>query len=726
MGRLENAFSKLAITPTDFQWAAAATIVERDEDLLGVAPTGSGKSECYLSAALALQPKVTVIVSPLLALIRDQARRCERYGIPAVAVHGAVTPKQRANAIEWIADGQAAVVISTPETLRNKRDLTSALERRGVALLAVDEAHVIQDWGDSFRPAYAWLSSISRLIRPRRVAIFSATLTADAALLAVRSIGRWRWTALALPAARPNLHFAIEPYVEKSRENAATLAALWTGRAKAPSGIEVAGQRAIVYGRSVRFVETTADTLRKKIGPNAVIAYHAELRKTARAAAEKEFVQGDPRMLVATTAFGMGVDVPDVRLVAHGQLPPSVVEYLQEAGRGGRDGKPALCMLFADTKASTAEFFVRQTFPGLEMIRRVARTLEGLLPNGEERSVSAAAIAEAAGEDVDVAVARAALGWLDSSGLVRKRPAAKIWVMDVLAEPSGRAPAQTALIAAIRKAGRPMLAEVGVERYEVTPWALEKVMKTWRQAMGGARKARVLKTSRPPAASRLQVVPHEFDRDFNPARLFAARERAQARLREMRAYLEVPEGERGAYLQRAVGLEVERLHELICSEVPGGEVRVITLTTAEKAPGDAWEGQGHNDAAFEAATEVRGVENAATASGGALARVEDFEVANEPVEEVEEGTMDEVRTCHAKGCNVPIPPKSVMCGRHWDMVPWGLKCGVSREYRPGSDQSQAYLEGIRVAVEFIAKAETEVDELGLGGESDPYEVSLGG
>ena len=192
MDRLDEAFKRLGITPTDFQWEAASTIVNRDEDLLGVAPTGSGKSECYLSAALALQPLITVVVSPLLALIRDQVRRCDRYKIPAVAVHGSITPKQRQNAIDWINDGQAIVVVTTPETLRNKDDLSSALERRGVGLLAIDEAHVIQDWGDSFRPAYAWLSAIARKVRPRRVAVFSATLTADAALLAARSVGRWK------------------------------------------------------------------------------------------------------------------------------------------------------------------------------------------------------------------------------------------------------------------------------------------------------------------------------------------------------------------------------------------------------------------------------------------------------------------------------------------------------------------------------------------------------
>lgn len=738
MDPLDAAFHRLGITPTDFQWAASSTIVHRDEDVLGVAPTGSGKSEVYLSAALALQPKITVVVSPLLALIRDQVRRCHRYEIPAVAVHGSVTPKQRQHAIEWIEDGQAALVITTPETLRNKDDLSNALHRRGVGLLAIDEAHVIQDWGDSFRPAYAWLSMIARKIQPRRVAVFSATLTADAALLAARSVGRWKWSAIALPAARPNLHFAVEPL--KKGRSLQRVARLWTNEVDAPGNVKVAGQKAIIYGRSVRFVEQAVDELRRifgKTSPSQAVAYHADLRRKQRNEVEKKFVEGDPTILCATTAFGMGVDVPDIRMVVHGQLPPSVVEYLQEAGRAGRDHQDALCLLFADHAARASQFFVRQTFPSLEKLKAVDEVLQNLLPNGEERALAASAVAEAA--DLDVPTVRASLGWLDSSGLIRKRPAAKTWTMTILNEPSARAPKQQEFVRALRKRGRQLLSKPNEEVYEVTGWALDSEMKGWRGPMAAARNARVVLSQRPAPASRLQVIPHDFAHDFNPQRLTGARDRAQARLEEMRAYLEVEGGteERADYLQRAVGLEVERLHDLICSEVPNGQVKVLKVkggrpgvvhSGAQAPQGLAPEVDDRSKVGPQSGPppadplverdweEVRAVEERklgreipkVTSEGPVDVVTEDFVTGERTTERLERRPVLQ-HHCHAKGCKKAVAPKLLMCPMHWRMVPKVLADRVWATYRPGQERdknpSEAYLKAADAAIKAVWERE---------------------
>ena len=309
-------------------------------DSLVVMPTGGGKSLCYQLPALddsdPTRPLV-VVVSPLIALMSDQYARLEQVGVRAAMLASGQAEGNNARALAAIESGEARLVLAAPERFASQ-PFRDALGRRRVGLFVVDEAHCVAEWGHDFRPDYLRLhAAIEALDRP---AVMAATATATprvAEEIAARLDLREPVTVRS-GFDRPNLTFDVVSLEGKgavARKRATLLHALGATDARP----------AIVYCGTRKDTEEVCEMLRGE--RMAAVAYHAGMSGPERQAAQSAFMQGEAEIVVATNAFGMGVDKADVRTVAHWALPTSLEAYYQEAGRGGRDGKPARALLLA-------------------------------------------------------------------------------------------------------------------------------------------------------------------------------------------------------------------------------------------------------------------------------------------------------------------------------------------------------------------------------------------
>ncbi len=314
--------------------AVAAALEGRDT--LVVMPTGAGKSLCYQLPALAGQGLV-VVVSPLIALMNDQWKRLEETGVRAVMLASGMEDGHNARALLDIESGWAQLVLAAPERFAS-RPFREALGTRKVGLFVVDEAHCVAEWGHDFRPDYLRLhGAIAALGRPPVMAA-TATATPRVAAEIAAKLGLREWVSVSSGFDRPNLAFDVVRVEGKgavARKRAALLHAL-----------EPVGSRpAIVYCGTRKDTEEVAELIAGR--GIATVAYHAGLSPAQRRRAQEEFMNGKAEVVVATNAFGMGVDKADVRTVAHWAIPTSLEAYYQEAGRGGRDGKQARALLLA-------------------------------------------------------------------------------------------------------------------------------------------------------------------------------------------------------------------------------------------------------------------------------------------------------------------------------------------------------------------------------------------
>ena len=300
----------------------AAILANRE--VFAVMPTGSGKSLCYQLPAL-VRDGLTVVVSPLIALMRNQVAQLCGYGVAAAALNSANDAAENRSILDRIAHGALRLVYIAPERLL-KTDTLDMLRRAKIAMLAVDEAHCISQWGHDFRPEYAELGKVQTALGGVQTVAFTATADAVTRADIVQKLFRQPPAVFVHGFDRPNLRLAM--------------------RAKSGGGREVGdflkahrGQSGIVYCASRRKTEELADYLRAE-GIKA-LAYHAGMDKADRSHNQDAFLQEDGVVVVATIAFGMGIDKPDVRFVLHADLPSNIESYYQEIGRAGRDGLPA-------------------------------------------------------------------------------------------------------------------------------------------------------------------------------------------------------------------------------------------------------------------------------------------------------------------------------------------------------------------------------------------------
>ncbi|MEW6270454.1 MAG: ATP-dependent DNA helicase RecQ, partial [Thermodesulfobacteriota bacterium] len=307
----------------------AAVLAGRD--CIAVMPTGAGKSLTYQLPARVLGG-TTLVVSPLIALMKDQVDALAARGVRATYLNSSLAPEERARRTAALARGEYELVYAAPEGIEGSVGHT--LARTTLRLIAVDEAHCISQWGHDFRPAYRKLAGLKHRFGGPPVLALTATATPQvmediAQQLAMESPARWRGSFF-----RPNLRL----HAQKKGAGVGlrdAIAALVRARR---------GQSGIVYCLSRRSVEATADFLVSR-GVRA-LAYHAGMESGPRTAAHEAFRRGDVDVIVATIAFGMGIDKPDIRWVIHRDMPGSIEAYYQEIGRAGRDGAPSDCILF--------------------------------------------------------------------------------------------------------------------------------------------------------------------------------------------------------------------------------------------------------------------------------------------------------------------------------------------------------------------------------------------
>ncbi len=341
--------------------AEIVAAAETGRDLLLVAPTGSGKSIGYWVPGI-VSAGLTLVVSPLIALMNDQVARLRSLGIEAAALHSQVDRATQDAALTAAADGRLRFLYVTPERFAVP-SFTAAVGLLKVSRLAIDEAHCISSWGHDFRPDYRRLREAAELCGRPPIGAFTATATPRVRADIVSSLGMRDPEVRVTGFVRPELRLAVVRCRGQQQKRAALLAALHT----------LAG-RAIVYCGRVRATEEIAELLRDN-GLRAA-AYHGDLDAADRQHAHGGFVDGSISVVVATSAFGMGIDLPDIRSVVHLDFPGSIEQYYQEAGRAGRDGKRADCtLLYSPADRDLQAFFIEQAYPERDLVRDVYREL---------------------------------------------------------------------------------------------------------------------------------------------------------------------------------------------------------------------------------------------------------------------------------------------------------------------------------------------------------------
>jgi ATP-dependent DNA helicase RecQ len=419
--------------------AEVITDILSGRPVIAVMPTGAGKSLCYQVPAVILAERggVTLVISPLIALMKDQVDALRARGVPAVALTSAAGAEEQREILEGIRAGMFTLIYVAPERFRSPRfvDALRAMAGR-LGLVAIDEAHCISEWGHDFRPEYRRIGEVVGQLDPRRsdrwrsaspegslfgdggasggalrIAAFTATATPEVRRDIAHQLGLGSPALHVRGFDRPNLHYSV--------------ARAGGGDDKSDKLVELVRSRdgvALVYASTRKNAERYAAAL-KAAGMRTRV-YHAGLEGVVRERAQDVFMAGQLDAIVATNAFGMGIDKSDIRLVVHADIPRSPEAYYQEAGRGGRDGKPTRCVLLLNhSDIKLQEFLIDASYPSTELLRGIWKLLRDrpelgkLTPYDDELE---ARLRGTLGGDIKAATIGGALRILERHGMLRR------------------------------------------------------------------------------------------------------------------------------------------------------------------------------------------------------------------------------------------------------------------------------------------------------------------
>ena len=394
-------------------------------DVLVVMPTGAGKSLCYQLPAL-LRHDLTLVVSPLVSLMQDQVEALGRRGLGhrAALVNAQQDPARNAQSLERASGGELSLLYVAPERFSSPGFVERLRDVR-VGLFVVDEAHCVSEWGHDFRPDYFRLADAARYVGAGSIVASTATATPRVALDVAKRLGLRDPVRVSTGFDRPNLSFAVLPVAGQHK-----------GRALVRELSRPDALPAIVYAGTRAGAEEWAVRVAEELGEEA-LAYHAGLDRERRAEAQRRFLAGQARVVVATNAFGMGIDKADVRTVVHASVPASLEAYYQEAGRAGRDGRPARALLLAEGRDKALHVhFIRRDEADPDLAERVAARLADAAGSAGRYAVEAAPLAREARCGLEQL--KAVLGHLARAGVVLPSPSSPDQVAGRLAAPFDR------------------------------------------------------------------------------------------------------------------------------------------------------------------------------------------------------------------------------------------------------------------------------------------------
>lgn len=409
----------------DFRSGQAEVIeaVLAGQDSMVVIPTGGGKSLCYQVPALLLDG-ITLVISPLISLMQDQVMQLKRRGIGAAALNSTLGEGEATEIYRQAARREIKLLYAAPERF----ELGGAAERLrqiGVSLLAIDEAHCISQWGHDFRPSYRTLALLRQKLGGPPLIALTATATPAVQKDITRDLGLRQPTIVVRGFDRPNINFKVI-----STGGGAARGAQLADLVKQEKG------SVIVYATTRKMVDETTLAL-VKAGISAS-GYHAGLESQKRRKIQDRFIKGKERVLVATNAFGMGIDKPDIRLVVHAAMPGTLESYYQEAGRAGRDGLPAKAVLLAAyADRFTHEFLISTSYPERQVVEQIHKVLqESAGPTGIVRVLPDEIAAKITSKPQAVgSTVMAAIKFLATGGVCLPLDAAPVSVIRLLIEP---------------------------------------------------------------------------------------------------------------------------------------------------------------------------------------------------------------------------------------------------------------------------------------------------